>query len=443
MSREPDARRAARLLSPGFSGFLAGQTLSQLGDRLDQLALIAVLGAGRNAAAGTMALAVLAVAMTLPVLLFGALAGVVSDRWNRKGTLILSDLARAGLVASIPAVYRLTDATWPVNAIVFAVYLTSLLYNTAKTAVVPDIVGADRLLAANAFLTSTGRVATVSGVVFGGLIIEWSGWRSLGWRGYDAGFYLDALTYVLSAVFLLAIAIPRHTRMAASAGDPRGALVVAWRDMAEARLLIRSNQRIRFVMASTAVLAATAGGVYALAPVMMQTGLHLSIGSVGAIGGILAAGVLVGAATTPALKSLWRRPGTITAGLGGVGVLVVGVSLADSFAAYGVLAFLGGVFVAPVMVLLDTEVQEAVSQSLRGRVAAVREIVVNVAFVAAAVAAGLAVLGLERLSAGGWHRTCLAAVGLFAIAASVAALLPARWARRESTTDACPSGLSV
>lgn len=443
MTPNASSGRQVRLATAGFSLFLAGQTLSQLGDRLNHVALIGVFGSGRPAAAGTIALAELAVAMTLPVLLFGAVSGVVADRWDRKRTLVACDVVRAGLVALIPVITRWTPAALPVNALVFGVFLTSLLNNTTRTAVVPDLVPSDRLLTANAVLTSTGRVATVAGVVFGGLIIEWGGWRRFGWGGYEAGFYLDAMTYLASAVFLMAIRLsPRPPRPAMTA-DARGAFAVAWRDIMEARRAVQDSGRLGFVMVAVTALAAVSGAVYALVPVIMQSGMNLGISRLGAVAAVLAAGVLVGAALTGMLKSERRRHATIAAGIGIVGALVVGVSLAGSFVALSVLAFLGGLFVAPVMVLLDTEIQEAAAPNLRGRVSSAREIIVNLAFVAAAVAAGLVVVGLERVGAGTWHRPCLAAAGCLAVVTAVTVLSPARWVRQESATDACPSSLSV
>jgi len=124
--------------------------------------------------------------------------------------------------------------------------------------------------------------------------------------------------------------------------------------------------------------------------------------------------VMIGAAAGAALKPRWDRHRAIAAGIGCIGLLVVGVAAAGIPVALGVLAFLGGVCVAPVMVLQDTELQEAAPSRIRGRVASVRDILVNGAFVAAALAAALAAAGLNRVSAGEWHRPCLAAIGLCA-----------------------------
>ena len=56
-----------------------------------------VSGFESEAAATTQAVSGLMIALTLPRLLFGVLAGVFVDRWDRRRTMIVSDLLRAGL----------------------------------------------------------------------------------------------------------------------------------------------------------------------------------------------------------------------------------------------------------------------------------------------------------------------------------------------------------
>ncbi len=58
--------------------------------------------------------------------------------------------------------------------VAFFVGVFGVFFNAAKMAVIPDLVQHEELLPANAALTSIGRVATVTGMVGGGLLVEWS-----------------------------------------------------------------------------------------------------------------------------------------------------------------------------------------------------------------------------------------------------------------------------
>ena len=388
-----------------------------------------------------MALAQLAVATSLPVLLVGPVAGVLVDRWDRRRTLIACDVIRAVLVASTPVAYRWAGAAWVVYVIVFSVFLTTLLYNCAKTAALPDIVSPGRLLSANATLTSVGRVATISGIVFGGLIVEWGGWRRLHVEGYTAGFLLDGVTYALSALALCAIALPRvvHTP-AGSGGVARARFKRAWSEIRQAMDLIQADARLRFLMGSFVVLACVAGAAYPVAIALIQVGMGLGVSGVGVVGGMLAAGLIAGSTLTGVIGRRWHRPFAVAAGIGGVGLAVLGLSVSHSFVALAASAAAGGIALAPVMVVQDTELQEATPPRLRGRVSSVREIVVNAAFASSAVLVGLIGLALRESGVGEAPRALLALVGGVALLAAGRLAIAA--ARRPSRVRQPSAGLS-
>jgi len=434
-----------RLLTRTFSLFLSGQTLSQFGDRLNHMALIMLVGVGRDTASGSMALAQLAVATALPVVLVGPIAGVLVDRWDRRRTLISCDVVRALLIASVPLVYWWLGGVWVIYVIVFSVFLTTLLYNCAKTATLPDIVSPGHLLAANAVLTSVGRVATVSGIVFGGLIVEWAGWRRLHIEGYTAAFLLDAATYVCSALALWAVALPRVVREPVCPGPggvDRSRFRQAWSEIREAMAWIRADARLRFLMGSFIALACVVGAAYPVAIVFIQVGIGLGVSGVGAAGGMLAAGLIAGSALTGVIGRRWHRQAAVAAGVGGVGLAVIGLSVSHSFAAIAASAIAGGVALALAMVVQDTELQEAAPPHVRGRVSSVREIVVNVAFAGSAVLVSLVGLAVRKVGGGEAPRSLLALLGgVTLLAAGRLALAAASRPGRVRQPGASPYGL--
>ena len=77
-----------------------GQVISNFGERLNQLALIALVY--KKAPGSTIQLAKLLFFIVIPVFAIGPIAGVYVDRWDRKRVMIVSDILRGILVLSIP-----------------------------------------------------------------------------------------------------------------------------------------------------------------------------------------------------------------------------------------------------------------------------------------------------------------------------------------------------
>ena len=87
-------------------------------------------------------------AETLPRLLFGSVAGVFVDRWDRKRTMVFADLSRAVVLLPLLAV----AAGGPlalVYAVAFVEATVSMFFLPAKSATIPNLVAERDLTAAN------------------------------------------------------------------------------------------------------------------------------------------------------------------------------------------------------------------------------------------------------------------------------------------------------
>src|SRR5881296_3201210 len=86
----------------GFRNLWAGQVVSQVGDYFAFLAtMVVVSGFSRDVQSTTLAVSGMLLAQSLPRLLFGMLAGVFVDRWDRRRTMIASDAIRAALTLAM------------------------------------------------------------------------------------------------------------------------------------------------------------------------------------------------------------------------------------------------------------------------------------------------------------------------------------------------------
>lgn len=384
-------RFSSVLRNRNFCIFCISQTVSQFGDKLDHIALIAVLGV--LAADSPSALAQLAFFFTLPVLLFGPISGVLVDRWHRKKVMVASDFMRGFLVALVPLAVILTQSLWSVYLIVFLVFLLGLFFNNAKMSIIPNLVEKDQLLAANSANTLIGRVATVMAFLLGDLIVYWKGWEVLRMTGWQASFYIDGMTFFFSAVALAMItAVVVRPAEVAQRQMPGGALLRmfyrTFHDIREGIRLILKSKEITFVMASVIVLTFVGGSVYVLAVPIIKNELQVGAFSVGTLGAILAVGMVIGSFLFGNLGHRLRKSTVIIVGFSFIGLLMVLFSALRSFLTTSLTIGIAGAVLAPIMISQDTLLHEVAPEEIRGRIFGTREWTLNGLFMVSAVVMG-------------------------------------------------------
>jgi dTMP kinase len=180
--------------------------LASLGDWLSFLAAAALAhelagGVGGGYAQQNLAIGGVFLVRLLPAVVIGPIAGAVADRLDRRWTMIICALARAALLVSIPLVDSLV---WLFIAI-FLIEVASLFWIPAKEATMPNLVPRSRLEAANQLsLVTTYGMAPVAAALFVLLtLITGSTARFLPFfarNPVDVAFYINALTFVFSAV---------------------------------------------------------------------------------------------------------------------------------------------------------------------------------------------------------------------------------------------------
>jgi MFS family permease len=182
----------------GFRQLWLGQVVSQMGDWFNTIALYTIIlnltGSGRD-------VGLLMVARFLPSFIFGSLSGVLADRFSRRSIMIVSDLLRALVVLGFLFVRR-ADQLWVIYVLTVAQLALSTFFEPAKTAAIPSIVSDRELVAANAISAVTWSAMLTIGAAIGGIVT--------GWFGTNVAFILDALTYLLSAVLIASIRVPKR-----------------------------------------------------------------------------------------------------------------------------------------------------------------------------------------------------------------------------------------
>jgi len=157
-------RRAA-----DFWTFFVGQTASNLGTSFTLFALpllvFKLTGSSLN-------LAITTAADMLPYLLFGLLIGAWVDRVDRKRLMLLTDLTRAAVIATIPLMAALGHLTvmW-IYGVAFVQATLGIFFNSAEFAAIPSLVRMDDLVSANGRVQASYSAAQVLGPVLGGVLV--------------------------------------------------------------------------------------------------------------------------------------------------------------------------------------------------------------------------------------------------------------------------------
>ncbi|MEJ3749743.1 dTMP kinase [Actinomycetes bacterium KLBMP 9797] len=145
--------------------------VASLGDWLGLLATATFASAqvSGSAAKGLAFGSVIAVRL-LPALVLGPVAGVLADRFDRRLTMVVCDLLRFVLFASIPAVALFSDTAgvtigWAAIA-TFLIETVTLIWIPAKEAAVPNLIPRSRLEIANqlTLITTYGLTPVLAGL---------------------------------------------------------------------------------------------------------------------------------------------------------------------------------------------------------------------------------------------------------------------------------------
>ena len=174
-----------------FRRLWTGQVVSEVGDWLNNIAVLALVIQLAGAGSVGLAVATYAIARHLPLFLFGPVAGVVVDRASRRRVMIAADVARAVLALGFLLANRSGSLAliYVVGASLFSV---SAFFNAAKRASIPNLVGGtEELLAANSLSASTTAATIAVGSALGGVVATA--------LGRDTVFVLNALTFLASA----------------------------------------------------------------------------------------------------------------------------------------------------------------------------------------------------------------------------------------------------
>ncbi|MBW3593301.1 MAG: MFS transporter, partial [Actinobacteria bacterium] len=280
--------RANRLVPPllrerrDFRRFFIAQTTSLVGDQITLIALplVAVLALDANAAQ----MGYLFAAELTPHLLFALHAGAwVDRRGRRRKTMIVADVGRAALVATIPLAAALGVLGLPqLYVVAFLVGTLSVFFSVSYTTLFVSLVPRERYVEGSSILHGSRAFSFVAGPSVGGVLVQ----------VLTAPFALvaDACSYLLSALFLGRISPEEPPTESAERGTVlAGARFILGSPIVRAALLATATINFfNFAFHALFILYATR----ALGVEPATLGLVLGAGAVGGVVGSLATGAV-------------------------------------------------------------------------------------------------------------------------------------------------------
>lgn len=272
-----------------FTRFWAGNSVSQFGDRITELALPLIAVGALNASANQVAW--LTALIWTPNLLAILLGAWVDQQPRKRRLMILADLLRAGVLLSLPAAYALGAVTLAhLYAVAVLAGAAGVLFNTSYPPFFVRLVPRASYVDANSKLSTSRSASYVVGPAIGGALVQA--------LTAPVAIVVDALTFLASAVLIGRI--------------PDDEPPPATRDKGSPSLARRAGEGLRFVVRHP-VLRASLGCAATvnfftfvagsgLLVLFASRSLGLSAGTIGLALGVGATGALLGAVCAPAIS---------------------------------------------------------------------------------------------------------------------------------------------
>ena len=354
-----------------FSLLWTGQLISTIGSSLTSLAasILVYRLTGSAASVGLMLMATAA-----PTILVGLLAGVFVDRYDRKRIMIAADLSRAVLVFLVPLLLRQSLA-W-LYIIVMLTSAISQFFDPAHESVLPEIASDEELAAANSLMAISSFGATAVGFAASGLIasrfpIQWC-------------FYLDALSFVVSALIVWMVRVP------SLAAAVESGIAAVGRNLAAGARLLADTPMLKSLFLVFALVFVSFGLSNSLLLPFALKALGASEFEYGVQEAVTSVGFVIGSLWMVRVSDRLREGQWIALGLIGMALSGIGYASMRTVAPAIAIIAVSGLINAPTSIARRLVIQRHTPREMRGRVNSAFFVCRDVLFLVGMAAAGLA-----------------------------------------------------
>jgi CRP-like cAMP-binding protein len=185
-----------------------GQLISTIGDALTSLAAGIIVFQVTHS---ILNVGIMLMVSSIPTLVFGLIAGVIVDRYDRKAIMVVTVVLQAGLVAAIPLSLALTGSIFWLYLIVLLSASVRQFFDPANDSVLPEVASDEELAAANSLMAIAQFGSTAVGFALAGLLIA---------TNQEVVFWFDAATFLFAGLMISLVTVkPLETEDRTSIGD--------------------------------------------------------------------------------------------------------------------------------------------------------------------------------------------------------------------------------
>ncbi len=337
-----------------FMALWIGQMISFIGDYFVYLAIPIVVNRLTGSA---MMVGLSLISGAIPALVLGPIAGVFVDRWDRRKTMIFSDIIRAGLVLFCLLVHT-KEQVWIFYVAAFLMSSTSQFFFPSRGALLPLIVpeSAD-WLAANGLMQIIQTVGMIVGPSLAGFAI--------GLYGERVAFIVNSGGFIISALAVLAI---RYQKTASLEDHPPASVKNVWHDLREGMLYLFGSRTLVGIMVCMCVVMLGIGAINVVWVPYLQRTFGVGAAGLGIVDLAQGIGMVIGGLLLGFIASKFSKKMMVTIGTLVIGLAMAGMGLAPAFSFIIAMGFIVGVGLVPAQSGITTMMQMAVPDLKRGRV---------------------------------------------------------------------------
>ncbi len=406
---------------------------SSLGDWIGFFAIVAlterVLGGQREAAFGV---AGVLIARVLPALLLGTVAGVLTDRWDRKKVMIWTDIGRGLIMFAL----AFAGDIFQLFVLTLVIEMMSALFIPAKDATVPSLVDQKDLTTANQMsLVATYGTFPIGSLLFAllagiGAWLGGDGW--LGERPAALAIWLNAGTFFASAFLITRVQVPRGVSRRLEAAAAAREDSSSWQQMTEGFRFIAGQPLVRALIVGI-VSAMLAAGVVMSVGKFFAERVNAGEEGFGILGTAVGVGLLIGILASGRLvRRLGGEERVFAPGIGVAGAMLVLTALAPRFDLALIPATLMGAGAGAAFVVGYTMLQKHSTEDIRGRTFAAFNAGVRLALFGAFVVGPvlMGIIGPEPRGPEGVYEYAIGGTRVTLIFAGLVAVAGAVWTGR-------------
>lgn len=390
------------LRNRNFALLWSGQGISQIGDALFNVAMMWLV---LQLTGSALAMGTTVILTQLPRLAFQLIGGVSVDRYDRRMLMLWSDAIR-GVVMLIFATLVATNQIQMIHIYILAIIfgIVSAFFYPAMSALIPNLVPQDDLVAANSVSSLTQQSSQILGPAIAGILI------AIPTFGIAGVSYLNAVSFGAGVLGLLLMRLPDHLN------DARKTNESFWHELRDGWRYVLRFRALVIILLLAMVLNFALAPIEVVLPIFVKKALGSGSEGFGmllsAFGlGMVAGSIVIGIRAPRARRGIFVFALTTLGGF-----LFAAVGLVPMFALTVALTVAFGFIIAVVNTVLTATMQGMIADEYRGRVFSIDMMIsMGLTPIAFALAGGLAdVVGAGTVFVIGGALTAITSLAGFA-----------------------------